>query len=158
LKLDSRIVLPTWRSDLVSIFCAHRPQLVTLTGNYNPPTNATNTTTGGLPTQIGGVSSNSTSNNSTCGAPPFSTINGFPAAACGSSFDQDLDNAIGYLDFDDADFTSSLGEFLPGLPSNDTNESDYETDDEQEYRRKRGLIERRWSLLGFVKKVAGVST
>ena len=42
-------------------------------------------------------------------------IDGLPTAACGSTFDLDLDNEIGYLDFDAGNYSSSLGDFIPGL-------------------------------------------
>ena len=55
-------------------------------------------------------------NNSGCGEPSSPRIDGLPTAACGSpTFDQDLDDAIGYLDFSDANFNASIRNFAPGL-------------------------------------------
>lgn len=51
-----------------------------------------------------------------CGPPSSPTIDGLPAATCNSStFDQDLDDAIGYLDFDGENYSASLEDFMPGL-------------------------------------------
>lgn len=43
-----------------------------------------------------GVSTNTNSTTAACGAPPAATISGFPAAACGESFDRTLDDLLGY--------------------------------------------------------------
>lgn len=57
-----------------------------------------------------GTSSNSTANSTTtatntCGTPNTSSINGLPAVACGPSFDQSLDDYLGYYSGDDANLT-----------------------------------------------------
>ncbi|KAL6719024.1 hypothetical protein ACLMJK_003259 [Lecanora helva] len=62
---------------------------------------------------------------SACGAPPSRQIDGFPAATCNSTtFDQDLDDAIGYYDFDAAHYSESLRGFAPGL-------GDFDPDDNE---------------------------
>ncbi|KAL8966586.1 MAG: hypothetical protein Q9183_003305, partial [Haloplaca sp. 2 TL-2023] len=54
--------------------------------------------------------------NEDCGAPPSPEIDGFPTAACNSpTFDEDLDDTIGYLDFGEGDYSQSLERFMPGL-------------------------------------------
>ncbi|KIV83450.1 hypothetical protein PV11_05473 [Exophiala sideris] len=67
----------------------------------------------------GTTSSNSTSNangGSSCGAAPSSTIDGFPAVACGvSDFDTQLDDVLGYLDFSSTDYDASLEDFSPDV-------------------------------------------
>ena len=61
-------------------------------------------------------SGSGSSTGSGCGAPACATIDGFPAATCGAiTFDTDLDQAIGYLDFDSKDFSNSLKAFAPDL-------------------------------------------
>ncbi|KAL8675639.1 MAG: hypothetical protein Q9224_007447, partial [Gallowayella concinna] len=51
-----------------------------------------------------------------CGPAPSARIDGLPTATCNSStFDQDLDDAIGYLPFDEDDYSESLERFAPGL-------------------------------------------
>jgi hypothetical protein len=62
-------------------------------------------------------SSNSTNTTTTCGSPSSSVINGLPAAACGSSFDQTLDDALGYYSGDSADAQTVFSEVAPGAPS-----------------------------------------
>ena len=103
-----------------------------------------------------GSSSASSSTNATCGQPPASTIEEFPAAKCGASdFDEILDDAIGYLDFNDTrDFDSSIEDFAPGLT--DDNASDYEDELSSKLRRRVKLHRRGW-FSSIVRKVAGVS-
>ncbi|KAL9595333.1 MAG: hypothetical protein Q9219_006510 [cf. Caloplaca sp. 3 TL-2023] len=51
-----------------------------------------------------------------CGHPPSAEIDGFPTATCNSTtFDEDLDDAIGYLPFDEAEYSQNLKSFAPGL-------------------------------------------
>lgn len=51
-----------------------------------------------------------------CGEAPSSNIDGFPTATCNSpTFDEDLDDAIGYYDFTEAEYSQNLGKFAPGL-------------------------------------------
>ena len=71
----------------------------------------------------GGSSGNSSV--TACGKPPAAQIDGFPTAECGSEdFDQQLDDAIGYLSFDDADYEASLRAFAPGLDKFDASENE----------------------------------
>ena len=61
------------------------------------------------------VVANSSSSDA-CGAPPSDKIDGFPTASCNSNtFDLDLDNKIGYLSFDDSQYSDSLEGYAPGL-------------------------------------------
>ena len=63
------------------------------------------------------------SGNLTCGPAPSSYIDGLPTASCNSStFDQDLDNQLGYFDFSEEYYSASLRAFVPGL--DDDNPSD----------------------------------
>ena len=60
----------------------------------------------------------SSGSNSTggCGPAPSGRIDGLPTATCNSTtFDEDLDNAIGYLPFDEDDYSENLRSFAPGL-------------------------------------------
>lgn len=51
-----------------------------------------------------------------CGQAPSSRIDGLPTATCNSiTSDEDLDNAIGYLPFDEDDYSQDLKSFAPGL-------------------------------------------
>ena len=51
-----------------------------------------------------------------CGPAPSAKLNGLATATCGSpTFDQDLDNAIGYYEFDVGNYSESLRGFAPGL-------------------------------------------
>jgi len=50
-----------------------------------------------------GNSSSSAPTTDNCGTPTNSTIDGLPAVACGSNFDQTLDNFLGFYPGDDAD-------------------------------------------------------
>lgn len=72
-------------------------------------------------------SSPSPSNDAFCATPIASIIDGFPAAPCGENFDTVLDEALGYLSFDDDSFSSSLEAFAPGL--GDFDENDYQDSD-----------------------------
>lgn len=76
-----------------------------------------------------------------CGRPPASKIDGFPTASCGApDFDQQLDNTIGYLDFNDSDYSASLRAFAPGL-------EDFSSSDDQGFEspdlRRRSILQRR---------------
>ncbi|CAD0108013.1 unnamed protein product [Aureobasidium uvarum] len=90
--------------------------------------NTSNSTTG---TGSSSASSNSTTgsaNGSACGNAPASVIDGLPAANCGdATFDAELDNAIGYLDFSSAsEDGSSIAEFLPDASVSSTDLADAE--------------------------------
>ncbi|KAL9636798.1 MAG: hypothetical protein Q9204_002117 [Flavoplaca sp. TL-2023a] len=51
-----------------------------------------------------------------CSSAPSTLVDGLPTAECNSStFDQDLDNKIGYLSFDEDKYSESLESFVPGL-------------------------------------------
>lgn len=91
-----------------------------------------------------------------CGSPPAPTISGLPAVACGDDFDERLNNAIGYLDFNDDNFSESLRQFAPGL--SDTNVDDYQTDDiEYSAINPRAALRRRgggfWSVTAFLQAI-----
>lgn len=102
-------------------------------GVYNPAgSNATSGTTGKVKRQAASTPTSNDPNAATgtsnvasqpsqsvdCGAPPSSVIDGFFAATCGSTtFDQDIDDKIGYLSFNAANFTNSLEAFVPNLDS-----------------------------------------
>lgn len=57
----------------------------------------------------------SASASAVCGTPTASIIDGFPVAPCGDNVDDALDDAIGYLPFDDENYSASLQSFAPGL-------------------------------------------
>ncbi|KAL8669726.1 MAG: hypothetical protein Q9168_005695 [Polycauliona sp. 1 TL-2023] len=62
------------------------------------------------------VPGNNNSATGACGPAPSDRIDGLPTANCGSpTFDQDLDDKIGYLHFDADDYSRSLEKFVPGL-------------------------------------------
>lgn len=123
-------------------------------GGSGPGGSGSGPTGGGSGTSGAGNGTIPGSGNSTtggCGAPPAPTISGFPAATCGATdFDQQLDSAIGYLDFTN-DFSGSLMEFAPGLPS--TNPADYQNEPTSKLRRdvyRRSKLQRR----GFFSSIA----
>lgn len=74
-----------------------------------------------------------------CGPAPSPQIDGFPTSTCNSpTFDQDLDDQLGYYDFSDAQFDASLRAFAPGL-------DDYTPSGDQPLRRRNaGLVRRGW--------------
>lgn len=77
-----------------------------------------------------------------CGTPPASEIDGFPTAPCGSpDFDQQLDNTLGSLDFDDSDYSASLRAFAPGLE--DFSASDNQGFEPPDIRRRSIILQRR---------------
>ena len=95
-------------------------------------------------------SSAGNSTNSICEQPPAPEINGFPTAPCGSpTFDKDLDDKIGYLDFDSTGFSAVLEDFARGL-------DDYSSSDNQGFgtSRRRMLYSR--GPLSFISRVANV--
>lgn len=54
--------------------------------------------------------------NGTCGPAPLPILDGFPTATCNSkTFDEDLDVAIGYYNFDVAHYSQNLEGFIPGI-------------------------------------------
>lgn len=84
-----------------------------------------------------------------CGKAPSAQIDGFPTAPCGSeTFDQQLDDEIGYLSFDDAEYEASLRDFAPGL-------DDFSASDNDGFgtlrRRRRNLQKRNWFMDNIVK-------
>ena len=86
-----------------------------------------------------------------CGTPPASEIDGFPTAPCGSpDFDQQLDNTLGSLDFDDSDYSASLRAFAPGL-------EDFSASDNQGFESpdigRRSIILQRRNLFTNIAKV-----
>lgn len=93
---------------------------------------------------------------SACGNAPASTIDGLPAANCGdASFDAELDNAIGYLDFSStSDDGSSLADFLPDASINSTDLTDAE--DSAQLSRRSAMLDKRWGWNPF-KAIANVS-
>ena len=95
------------------------------------------------------ISGNST--NSTCGTPPAPEIDGFPTAVCGSpTFDKDIDDKIGYLDFDNSDYSDSLQEFAPGL-------GDFSASDNDGFgATRRSLSRRRYGIPRFIKNIGNV--
>ena len=82
-------------------------------------------------------------------------IDGLITAPCGTNFDQALDDAIGYLDFNESDFASSLGNFAPGL--NDDNYLDYDADGSNDSTGPIRRIRRRWWFSAIIKKIGAVS-
>ncbi|KAI4724435.1 hypothetical protein E4T49_07826 [Aureobasidium sp. EXF-10728] len=110
---------------------------------------ASNTTTG---TGSSSASSNSTTgsaNGSACGNAPASVIDGLPAANCGdATFDAELDNAIGYLDFSSApEDGSSIAEFLPDAPVSSTDLANAE--DSAPLSQRSVALDKRWGWNPF---------
>lgn len=92
-----------------------------------------------------GAAGNSENNTAaTCGQPPASTIDGFPAAPCGEGFDAALDAAIGYVSFDDQSFSSTLANVAPGIT--DDNVNSYEDDDIADTAENAPMTQRRRSM------------
>ena len=111
------------------------PEVEFTWGTYHPPQDPSSTvpvpsagpyhpTSAPYPTNSSSLLSNGTNvingtnsgNSSNCGPPPSRMIDGFYTATCGSpTFDIDIDDEIGYLNFDSADYSASLAEFSPGL-------------------------------------------
>ena len=90
----------------------HRVKMVW--GTWTP----TGTSTRKFKRQGSGNSTESLGNamNGTCGPAASPNIDGLPTATCNSTtFDEDLDNRIGYLNFDAAHYSQSLRLFAPGL-------------------------------------------
>ncbi|KAF1351440.1 hypothetical protein BDV97DRAFT_170100 [Delphinella strobiligena] len=91
------------------------------------------------------ASSNSTTNGSSCGAAPSTTIDGLPAADCGdATFDADIDNIIGYLDFSSADANSSLSDFAPDVTF--TSDEDTDDEDDPDLTRRSAVLRKRISI------------
>jgi len=83
----------------------------------------------------------------TCTPPTSTTINGLPAASCGSGFDAQLDAILGYFDADDSNTIDTF--FASFAPNTGVNYETYlaETNNGTELRRlKRELIRRHKSL------------
>lgn len=75
-----------------------------------PPPSSSGATNAGTP------GSTPETGNDACGPAPSLLVDGFPSATCGSpTFDQDIDDQIGYLSFNQSAFSTSLQEFAPGL-------------------------------------------
>jgi len=66
-------------------------------------------------------------------------IDGFPTAPCGPDFDQNLDDALGYLAINANDIETSLKDFIPNI--NSTFDS---------YITSSGSIEKRFDLFGAI--------
>ena len=93
-------------------------------GTYRPDNSTVNfnSTSGSPPYGNSTSGSNGNSTSGSCGQPPSLKIDGFPTAPCGPDFDKILDDEIGYLNFDAADYSASLQAFVPGIE--DTKPSD----------------------------------
>ena len=104
------------------------PEVEFTWGTYHPPQDPSSTvpvpSSAPYPTNSSSLLSNGTNisngtnsaNSSNCAPPPSRMIDGLYAATCGSpTFDIDIDDEIGYLDFDSAHYSASLAEFSPGL-------------------------------------------
>lgn len=87
-------------------------------------------------------------NTTDCGAYPGATYLGFPTAPCGEDFDIKLDAAIGYYPFD-AEFSSDLASFAPGL---DTYAVEEYQDDSTDLSRRNRVI-RTLGKRGLFKKL-----
>ena len=87
------------------------------------------------------------SSTSECSNPGASVIDGLPASACGSDFDQNLDDALGYYNVDDNHFTDSLAILAPGTAYAD-----------EATKRSLHLLDKRWSIGGVFKSVVNVCT
>ncbi|KAL8886407.1 MAG: hypothetical protein Q9215_005880 [Flavoplaca cf. flavocitrina] len=74
-----------------------------------------------------------------CGPAPSPEIDGFPIATCNSpTFDQDLDDKLGYFDFSETQLDASLRAFAPGFQENGPSDSQLA----QRRRRSVGLVRR----------------
>ena len=92
------------------------------------------------------------STNSTCGPPPSPEIDGFPTADCGSpTFDKYIDDKIGYLNFDNSDYSGSLQDFAPGL-------GDVSPSDNDGFGPTRRRLSRRFGLPKFLTRIVNVRT
>ena len=97
------------------------------------------------------LGSNGHLNDSTCGQPPSSEIDGFPTGVCGSlTFDKDLDDKVGYRDLEDVGDESDLQSFAPGL-------EDFATSDKDGLRRTRRSQRHRRALPRFMTRIGNVS-
>jgi hypothetical protein len=130
--------------------------------NTNSSSSGSGTINSGTSTGDGSSSStssstsNSTSHGSACGEAPSANIDGLPAANCGdANFDKELDDAIGYLDFSNANVDgSSLSDFLPEASVSATDLASAE--DGEVLSRRAVLLEKRWGWNPF-KAIADVS-
>lgn len=114
-------------------------------GTYRPDNSTVNfnSPSGGPPYGNSTTGSSGNSTSGSCGQPPSSKIDGFPTAPCGSSdFDKILDDEIGYLNFDSADYSASLQAFAPGIE--DTTASDNQGFASTGLRRRSKLQRRGW--------------
>ena len=87
-------------------------------GTYRPENSTANFNSSSSGPPYGNSTSGPRGNftSGSCGQPPSSKIDGFPTAPCGSpDFDKILDDEIGYLNFDSADYSASLQAFAPGI-------------------------------------------
>ena len=126
-------------------------------GTYRPENSTVhfNSTSGGPPYANSTSGSSGNSTGGSCGPPPSAKIDGFPTAPCGASdFDKMLDDEIGYLNFDSADYSASLREFAPGIE--DTNPAD-DTGLPTTGLRRRSRLQRRFSFIDNIIKVRGPS-
>ena len=128
------------------VWGTYRPENSTVNFNSTSGSPPYGNSTGGPPY------GNSTSGS--CGQPPSAKIDGFPTAPCGSSdFDKMLDDDIGYLNFDPADYSASLQAFAPGI--GDTNPAD-NTGLPTTGLRHRSRLQRRFSFIDDIIKVRTV--
>ncbi|RDW58463.1 hypothetical protein BP5796_12393 [Coleophoma crateriformis] len=96
-------------------------------GSFSPTVTSSGAAeTGSFPSNLPTPVADSTAT-SACDPLPAAEISGFPAAACGATFDADLDATIGFFNFDVDHFSASLEAAAPGL--GDYNVTDYQEDD-----------------------------
>ena len=79
-----------------------------------------------------------------------------PTCSFGDTFDKCLDDQIGYLNFDEADFSSSYDNFAPGVAGTGDNEAEFDLTTQNPPDRRRSNLEKRfsWNPIKFFKKVA----
>lgn len=108
------------------VWGSYRPDNKSSPATKTPPESASSipsSSTTSPPYNSPGNSSSASSGNganSTCGQPPAPEIDGFPTTACGSpTFDKDLDDKIGYLEYNESDYSAALRDFAPGIDDSD---------------------------------------
>ena len=125
------------------VWGTYRPDNTTV--NFNAPS-------GGPPYGNSTTSSGGNSTGCSCGEAPSAQIDGFPTATCGSpDFDKVLDDEIGYLNFDSADYSTSLKAFAPGIE--DTKVADNQGLTPTGLKRRSYLHRRDWFTDNIVKPV-----
>ena len=154
LLADSLSILAVVDRELAIENALHEVQLEW--GTWKASNNSTNgtssNTSGSGSSGSGSPSTNSTANGSSCGNAASAIIDGLPAANCGdASFDKDLDNAIGYLDFSSSSVDgTSLSDFLP-----DATVSADDLDDARDgitISRRALMLEKRWNPFKAIAK------